>query len=153
MNQFILEDDNEVSVLQMEVDDPNFPLGYMISSSTLNILRDQKANELKQINVEALDDFVEWRKPESGRLVGRPPKLIDAHPEYLVKLVDDNDTELTLDQMMENLTGFMGLQISKSAFHEFARTKCRISCKRAHFQPEKRNSPEKIEQRYNWVKC
>lgn len=102
---------------------------------------------------EALDDFVEWRKAGSGRPVGRPPKLTDDHRNYLVKLVDENDTGLTLDQMMESLTtGFMGLQISKSAFHEFAKTKCRISFKRAHFQPEERNSPEKIEQRCNWVK-
>ncbi|KAG1053493.1 hypothetical protein G6F43_004434 [Rhizopus delemar] len=85
--------------------------------------------------------------------IGKPPKLTDAHREYLVKLVDENDTGLTLDQMMESLTTeFMGLQITKSAFHEFARTKCRISCKRAQFQPEERNRPEKIEQRYNWVK-
>lgn len=56
-----------------------------------------------------MDDFVERRKPESGRLVGRHPKLTDARREYVIKLVDDNDTELTLDQMMENLTEFMGL--------------------------------------------
>jgi hypothetical protein len=70
----------------------------------------------------------------------------------LLRLVDENETGFTLDQMMESLTTqFMDLKISKSAFHEFARTKCRISCKRAHFQPEERNSPAKIEQRYNWV--
>lgn len=103
--------------------------------------------------IEALDEFVEWRKPGSGRPVGRPPKLTDDHRDYLVKIVDDNDTGLTLEQMMESLTTeFMGLQISKSAFHEFVRQKCRISCKKAHFQPEERNSPDKIEQRFNWVK-
>ncbi|EIE80821.1 hypothetical protein RO3G_05526 [Rhizopus delemar RA 99-880] len=31
-------------------------------------------------------------------------------------------------------------------------TKCRISCKRAHFQPEERNNLEKIQLRYDWVK-
>ncbi|KAG1152789.1 hypothetical protein G6F37_001571 [Rhizopus arrhizus] len=77
---------------------------------------------------EALDDFFERRKPDSRRPVGRPPKLTDAHRDYIVKLVDENDTGLILDQMMESLTTeFMGLQIFKSAIHEFARTKCRIS--------------------------
>lgn len=100
-----------------------------------------------------MDDFFEKRKPDSGRPVGRPPKLTDSHRDYMVKLIDENDTGLTLDQMMESLTTeFMGLQIFKSAFHEFARTKCRISCKRAHFQPEERNSPQKVQERYDWVK-
>jgi transposase len=85
----------------------------------------------KKKSEEAPDEFVELRNAGSGRPVGRPPKLTDAHREYLVKLVDENDTVLTLDQMMESLTTeFMGLQVSKSAFHEFAKTKCRISCKK-----------------------
>lgn len=96
--------------------------------------------------------FFERRKPGSGRPVCRPPKLTEAHRDYVVKLVDENDTGLPLDQMMENLAAeFMGLQIFKSAFHEFVRTKCRISCKRAHFQPEKRNSPQKFQERCVWV--
>ncbi|CEP07534.1 hypothetical protein [Parasitella parasitica] len=95
---------------------------------------------------EVLGDFVEWRKTENGRLVGRPPKLTEDHRKYLVKLVDENDTELTLDQMMKSLTTeFMGLQISNLAFHEFAQNKMQNQFKRAHFQPEERNIPEKIE--------
>lgn len=83
---------------------------------------------------EVSDKFVESRNPESGRPVGRSPKLTDAHREYPVNLIDENDTGLLLNQTMESLTTeFMGLQNPKSAIHEFARTKCRISCKRARF--------------------
>jgi hypothetical protein len=73
-------------------------------------------------SIEAADEFVELRKAGSGRPVGRPPTLTDAHQEYLLKLVDENETGLTLDQMMESLTTeFMRLKISKSTFHEFTR--------------------------------
>ncbi|EIE90456.1 hypothetical protein RO3G_15167 [Rhizopus delemar RA 99-880] len=227
MSQFIIENGkgemfnengDKISVLQMEVDDPNFPLGDVTNydeyhdlkppekqkveknettikkkkandlnendASTLTTHRKYKKEDMeyffylvnekgmsiraaaKKMNIpqstawnwhkkgeEALDDFVEWRKSGSGRPVGRPPKLTNAHRDFLVKLVDENDTGLTLNQMMESLTTeFMGLEISKSAFHEFAKTKCRISCKRAHFQPEERNNLEKIQLRYDWVK-
>lgn len=43
------EDSNEVSVIQMEVDDPNFPFRFMMNSSILNLLRDQKTSELVQV--------------------------------------------------------------------------------------------------------
>jgi transposase len=122
------------------------------AAKQLNIPSSTAANWEKK-SVEAGDEFVELRKSGSGKPVGRPPTLTDAHQEYLLKLVDENETGLTLDQMMESLTTeFMGLKISKSAFHEFTRKKCRISCKRAHFQPVERGTPEKIEQRYNWAK-
>ncbi|KAG1169834.1 hypothetical protein G6F46_009275 [Rhizopus delemar] len=38
-----------------------------------------------QRSAEVSVKFVESRNPESGRSVGRPPKLIDAHSEYLSK--------------------------------------------------------------------
>ncbi|KAG1496817.1 hypothetical protein G6F45_006177 [Rhizopus arrhizus] len=76
--------------------------------------------------MEASDEFVELRKPGSGRPVGRPPKLTDAHRQYLVKLVDENDTGLALDQMMESLTTeCMGLQMSKLAFSRVCQNKIR----------------------------
>ncbi|KAG1321684.1 hypothetical protein G6F62_010684 [Rhizopus arrhizus] len=162
MSQFIIEDDkgemlnengNKVSVLPMEVDDPNFPLGDVTNySGEKDEYPSKTAWNWNKKGEEALDDFFEKRKPGGGRSVGRSLKLTDAHRDYIVKLVDENDTGLTLDQMMESLTTeFMELQIFKSAFHEFARTKCRISCKRAHFQPEERNSPQKVQERYDWV--
>jgi hypothetical protein len=55
--------------------------------------------------------------------------------------------------MMDQLNAqFMGLEIRKSALHKFLTEKCQFSLKRAHFHSVERNSPEKIEERYNWVK-
>ncbi|KAG1217517.1 hypothetical protein G6F35_009088 [Rhizopus arrhizus] len=55
--------------------------------------------------------------------------------------------------MMEGLTTqFADLKISKSSLHEFVTEKCRISLKRAHFHSIERNSPQKIEERYQRVK-
>jgi len=54
---------------------------------------------------------------------------------------------------MEGLTTqFADLKISKSSLHEFVTEKCRISLKRAHFHSIERNSPQKIEERYQRVK-
>lgn len=53
---------------------------------------------------------------------------------------------------MESLTEkFADLDIKKSALHDFKTNKCKISLKRAHFHAAERNSPEKIETRYEWV--
>lgn len=53
---------------------------------------------------------------------------------------------------MDNLTSqFEGLQISKTAFYDFVKTKCKISVKRAYFHSVERNSPKKIQERKEWV--
>ena len=91
------------------------------------------------------------RRPGSGRPVGRPALLNENHEAFLVNLVDEN-AGLVLDEMMESLTNeFSDLSISKTALYNFVTEKCRISLKRAHFHSVERNSPEKIEQRRQWV--
>jgi transposase len=91
------------------------------------------------------------RKEGSGRPVGRPPKLGGEHEKFLVDLVDDQPS-LVLDQIMDNLTNhFTGLSISKTGLYKFVTDKCRISLKRAHFHSVDRNSPDKIEARFDWV--
>lgn len=53
---------------------------------------------------------------------------------------------------MEDLTSrFTDPEISRSSLHKFITTKCNISLKRAHFQPEERNGETKIEARFQWV--
>lgn len=49
-------------------------------------------------------------------------------------------------------TQFTDLKISKTALYNFATAKCLISFKKAHFHSVERNSPEKIEERFLWVK-
>jgi hypothetical protein len=55
--------------------------------------------------------------------------------------------------MMEKLTvQFEDLKISKTALCNFATEKCSISFKKTYLQSIQRNSQDKINSRYNWVK-
>ncbi|GAA5798206.1 hypothetical protein HPULCUR_003606 [Helicostylum pulchrum] len=91
------------------------------------------------------------KKEGSGRPVGRPPKLGEEREKFLVDLVDDQPS-LVLDQIMDNLTNqFTDLSISKTGLYNVVTDKCRISLKRAHFHSVDKNSPDKIEARFNWV--
>lgn len=88
---------------------------------------------------------------KTTRPVGRPSKLGEEHAAFLTNLVDENPS-LALDQMMESLTKqFEGLEVSKTALYNFTTEKCRITFKKAHFHSVERNSPAKIEERFNWV--
>lgn len=103
----------------------------------------KKDNENPKVHFE--------REIGSGRPVGRPAKLGPEHETFLTELVDEQPS-LVLDQIMDSLTNqFTGLQISKTGLYTFVTKNCRISLKRAHFHSVERNSPEKIENRFNWV--
>jgi transposase len=96
-------------------------------------------------------DFIE-RKSGNGRHVGRPPILNDEHKEFLIDMVDENTSPLTLDDMMKSLTTQFGQpDIVKTAFYNSVTKKCSISLKRIHFHLLERNNPDKIEERYQWV--
>ncbi|KAG1255894.1 hypothetical protein G6F68_010039 [Rhizopus microsporus] len=91
------------------------------------------------------------RKKGSGRPVGRPSALREEHEQFLKELIDDKPS-LVLEEMMDSLTSkFVDLSISKTALYNFVTKKCRISLKKAHFHSVERNSPEKIQERYDWV--
>ena len=91
------------------------------------------------------------RRAGSGR-PGQPSKFNDEHQKFLVNLVDEH-ASIVLDEMMSSLTEqFEDLKVSKTALYNFATEKCAISFKKAHFHSVERNSPEKIEERYLWVK-
>lgn len=80
-----------------------------------------------------------------------PPKLVEEHQQFLINLIDGNPS-LVLDEIVTRLTEqFAGLNIKKSALHNFMTKKCKISLKRTHLQSVERNSPEKIEDRHAWV--
>lgn len=91
------------------------------------------------------------RKKGSGRPVGRPPTLREEHEQFLKELIDGKPS-LVLEEMMDNLTNkFEDLSISKTALYNFVTERCRISLKKAHFHSVERNSPEKIQERHDWV--
>ncbi|KAG0833192.1 hypothetical protein G6F29_007580 [Rhizopus arrhizus] len=71
----------------------------------------------------------------------------------MIQWADENTDSVVLEDMLDALTEKFGyLQITRSGFYKFVREKCRITFKKAHLQPVERNTPEKIKQRYEWVK-
>jgi hypothetical protein len=71
----------------------------------------------------------------------------------MIQWADENIDSVILEDMLDVLTEKFGyLQITRSGFYKFVRQKCRITFKKVHLQPVERNTPEKIEQRYEWVK-
>lgn len=84
--------------------------------------------------------------------VGWPAKLQKEHKMALISIVDEKPDSV-LEEMMEQLNAqFLGLDIHQSALLTFLYEKCHLSLKRAHFHSVERYSPEKIEERYSWVK-
>ncbi|KAG0938412.1 hypothetical protein G6F57_006859 [Rhizopus arrhizus] len=145
MNSFIQEDGmgnmfdekgDPFVEMKMEVDEVNYPLNDVTNF-------DQHKSSFKhwiqlaQEGLESLelDEDIEKGGARGVVKVGRPAILNDIHKNYL---------GLT--------TQFADLKISKSSLHEFVTEKCRISLKRAHFHSIERNSPQKIEERYQRVK-
>ncbi|KAG1472540.1 hypothetical protein G6F56_001477 [Rhizopus delemar] len=104
--------------------------------------------------LKCLENDEDIGKSESRATVksGKPATFNDTHKEYLVSLIDEKPS-IALDEMMEDLTSqFTDMRISKSFLYEFVTKKCNISLKRAHLHSMERNSPQKIEERYQWVK-
>ncbi|KAI8635876.1 hypothetical protein BD408DRAFT_438457 [Parasitella parasitica] len=99
------------------------------------------------------DEEMEPRQSGSGRKAGRPPVLTEEHQQFLINFIDEKQSSVLDEMMIEGLTShFAGLTIKKSALHDFVTKKCNITLKRAHFHSIERNSPEKIEERYCSVK-
>ena len=88
---------------------------------------------------------------EEKKKPGKKAVLNADHKEYLKKTFGDNPST-TVDQAVEDLiNNFEGLKVSKAAVHRFMTNKCALSFKKAYFYSTERNSPEKIQERYEWV--
>jgi transposase len=83
---------------------------------------------------------------------GRSRILHEVHKQVILKYIDENPSAV-LEQVMERLLQkFQDLKVSKSTVYNFVRTKCNLSLKNAQFQPVDRNSEEKIQERFDWVR-
>lgn len=99
--------------------------------------------------VESLERGEDLPQTKDIGTVGRPAKLSQDHKEYLISIVDEKP-DLVLEEMVEQMNSqFMDLEIGKSTLHKFLTEKCQITLKRAHLHSVERNSPTKIEERYN----
>ncbi|KAG1167344.1 hypothetical protein G6F71_009551 [Rhizopus microsporus] len=83
---------------------------------------------------------------------GRSRILHEEHKQVILEYIDEN-LSAVLEQVMERLLQrFQDLKVSKSTIYNFVRTECGLSLKKAQFQPIDRNSGEKIQKRFEWVR-
>lgn len=123
------------------------------AAETIKIPKSIAFNRYKK-GIESLeaDKDIQIGESNGSKKVGRPAILTDIHKDYLVNFVDENPS-IVLDDMMTAVTSqFAELKIKKSSLHSFVKEKCKIILKRAYFHSVERNSPKKIEERYEWVR-
>ncbi|CEG72866.1 hypothetical protein RMATCC62417_08349 [Rhizopus microsporus] len=83
---------------------------------------------------------------------GRSRILQEEHKQVILEYIDENPSAI-LEQVMERLLQkFQDLKVSKSTVYNFVRTECNLSLKKAQFQSIDRNSEEKIQERFDWVR-
>ncbi|KAG1151089.1 hypothetical protein G6F37_000174 [Rhizopus arrhizus] len=81
---------------------------------------------VQQDQKEPTDQIV--KNVSSGRPTGRPPKPVEEHWQFLIDLIDEKSS-LVLDEIVTSLTEQLaGLNIKKSALHDFMTEKSAINC-------------------------
>ena len=88
---------------------------------------------------------------ESTRNTGYPNHFIEEHKAHVLDLVDD-DPQVTVCDVIESLTkSFEDFSFTKLAIHKHMSETYNLSVKKPHFESEKRNSPENLQERYEWL--
>lgn len=83
--------------------------------------------------------------------VGRKCILTEEHKKTLINFIDANLSASVVEVAEHLLKRFKDLKISRSTVYNFMRSECNFSLKKADFYSIERNSPGKIEERYNWI--
>ncbi|KAG0736281.1 hypothetical protein G6F57_014190 [Rhizopus arrhizus] len=83
--------------------------------------------------------------------VGRKCILTEEHKTTVINFIDANPSATVVEVTEHLLKRFHDLKVSRSTVNYFMRRKCNLSLKKAEFHSIERNSPAKIEERYNWV--
>ena len=91
---------------------------------------------------------------DSKKKLGRKPILNEEHKKTIIDYVDNNPLAV-----IEEITDYLidkykstGLKVSRRTVHNFMTTGCNLSLKKAEFHSFERNSPEKINERYDRVR-
>ncbi|CEI97364.1 hypothetical protein RMCBS344292_11499 [Rhizopus microsporus] len=92
------------------------------------------------------DIFIKHKK------TGRSRILQEEHKQVILEYIIENPLAV-LEQVNERLLQkFQDLKVSKSTVYNFIRTECNLSLKKAQLQPIDKNSGEKIQERFDWVR-
>ncbi|CEG71209.1 hypothetical protein RMATCC62417_06978 [Rhizopus microsporus] len=87
---------------------------------------------------------------ESCKKVGRKCILTEEHKTTVIDFIDANPSATVVEVAEHLLKRFHDLKVSRSTVNNFMRRECNLLLKKADFHSIKRNSPAKIEERYNW---
>ncbi|KAI9471055.1 MAG: hypothetical protein EXX96DRAFT_458153, partial [Benjaminiella poitrasii] len=99
-----------------------------------------------------LGRVVQPTEVKNKRCRGRAPTLTGVHRSFLTALIG-SDVNITLNKMMDRLVcEFKHLKVSRTSLYNFATNKCKITFKKSYSRCIVRNSPSKIEERYEWAK-
>ncbi|CEG84878.1 hypothetical protein RMATCC62417_18627 [Rhizopus microsporus] len=88
---------------------------------------------------------------ESCKKIGRKCILSEEHKATIITFIDANPSATVVEATEHLLKQFHDLKVSHSTVNNFMRRECNLSLKKADFHSIERNSPAKIEERYNWV--
>ncbi|KAG1050515.1 hypothetical protein G6F43_007222 [Rhizopus delemar] len=83
--------------------------------------------------------------------MGRKCILTEDHKMTVINFIDTNPSASVIEVTEHLLSRFHDLKVSRSTVYNFMRGECNLSLKKADFHSIERNSPAKIEERYNWV--
>ncbi|KAG0755293.1 hypothetical protein G6F57_010065 [Rhizopus arrhizus] len=77
--------------------------------------------------------------------------LTENHKMIAINFIDANPSASVVKVTEHLLKQFHDLKFSRSTVYNFMRSECNLSSKKADFHSIERNSPAKIDERYNWV--
>ncbi|KAG0748617.1 hypothetical protein G6F62_008421 [Rhizopus arrhizus] len=86
---------------------------------------------------------------ESCKKVRRKCILTEEHKTTVINFIDANPSATVVKVIEHLLKRFHDLKVSRSMVYNFMRNKCNLSLKKANFHSIDRNSPAKIEERYD----
>ncbi|KAI9469623.1 hypothetical protein BDB00DRAFT_748178, partial [Zychaea mexicana] len=81
----------------------------------------------------------------------KPALFEEAHKDHVTRFIDDNSTATVTDVMNSLTAAFEDLKINKTTVNRFMKEECKLSFKKVHLQPLKRNGEDAIEKRYTWA--
>ncbi|KAG0784376.1 hypothetical protein G6F16_012117 [Rhizopus arrhizus] len=87
----------------------------------------------------------------NAKKIGRKCTLTENHKMIAINFIDANPSASVVKVTEHLLKQFHDLKVSRSTVYNFMRSECNLSSKKADFHSIERNSPAKIDERYNWV--
>ncbi|KAL1929533.1 hypothetical protein VTP01DRAFT_1671 [Rhizomucor pusillus] len=89
---------------------------------------------------------------ESCKQIGRKCILNEEHKTAVIHFIDANPSASVVEVTEHLPERFNDLKVSRSTVYNFMRSECSLSLKKADFHSIERNSPAKIQERYDWVR-